>query len=158
MTNEEADAVFDELMMILRKKKLEWIADQVAREIAEGRPVVETLTPVYAPKSGPFASTRVGKSRSRAVEFTGVQPYDSKSKLIKLITAIETTVASSAAMIEHLAGFLAGGQPFDIIFRGEGGEDSGYRVSDVDLTVTVPAGQVLQRLLLELEREVVRVD
>jgi hypothetical protein len=83
-----------------------------------------------------------------------VLPYDAKSKLLKLVTSIETTVASSAAIIEHLAEFVSNGQPFDIIFRGDGPDESDYRISDDDLTVTVPAGERLRHLLAELKNEV----
>jgi hypothetical protein len=154
VTDEEASSVFDELMRALREKDLHWIADQVSREIAEGRPVVAILTPEQAPKLGPFSVGRPRKTRARAAEFTRVLPYDAKSKLLKLIASIETTVASSAAIIEHLAEFVSAGQPFDIIFRSDEADKSDYRISDDDLAVTVPAGERLQHLLSELKNEV----
>jgi hypothetical protein len=152
VTDEEANSVFDDLMRALREKGLGWIADQVSREIAEGKSIVAMLTPEQAPKPGPFSRPR--KTRARAAEFTRVLPYDAKSKLLKLITAIEATVASSAAIVEHLAGFVSGGQPFDIIFRGDVPEESDYRISDHDLLVTVPAGERQRNLLSELRSEV----
>jgi hypothetical protein len=158
MTDEEANSVFDDLMRVLREKGLDWIADQVSREIAEGKSVVAILTPEQAPKLGPFSPSRPRKTRARAAEFTRVLPYDAKSKLLKLITSIETTVASSAAIVEHLAGFVSKGQPFDIIFRGDEMDESDYRISDHDLAVTVPAGQRLRYLLDELKNEVDGAD
>lgn len=154
VTDEEANSAFEELMHALREQGLDWIADQVSREIAEGKSVVAMLTPEQAPKLGPFSVGRPRKTRARAAEFTRVLPYDAKSKLLKLITSIETTVASSAAIIENLAGFVSGGQPFDIIFRGEEPDESGYRISEDDLAVTVPAGERLRHLLSELKNEV----
>jgi hypothetical protein len=154
VTDEDANSVFDELIRALREKRLGWIADQVSREIAEGKSVIAMLTPESAPKLGPFSAGRPRKTRARAAEFTRVLPYDAKSKLLKLITSIETTVASSAAIIEHLAAFVSEGQPFDIIFRGDGPDESGYRISDDDLIVTVPAGERLRHFLSELKDEV----
>jgi hypothetical protein len=154
VTDEEANSVFDDLIRALREKDLGWIADQVSREIAEGRSVVAVLTPEQAPKLGPFSAGRPRKTRARAAEFTRVLPYDAKSKLLKLITSIETTVASSAAIIEHLAGLVSKGQPFDIIFRPDEPDKSGYKISDDDLSVTVPAGERLRHLLSELKNEV----
>lgn len=158
VTDEEANSVFDELMTALREKGLGWIADQVSREIAEGKAVIAMLTPEPAPKLGPFSAGRPRKTRARAAEFTRVLPYDAKSKLFKLITSIETTVGSSAAIVEHLGGFISNGQPFDIIFRGDGPDESDYRISDNDLTVTVPAGDRLRHLLAELKNEVNGAD
>ncbi|WP_342714129.1 hypothetical protein [Bradyrhizobium sp. B039] len=154
VTDEDANSAFEELMRALRERGLDWIADQVSRDIAEGQSVVTILTPEQAPKLGPFSVGRPRKTRARAAEFTRVLPYDAKSKLLKLITAIETTVASSAAIAEHLAGFVSAGQPFGIIFRGDEPEESSYRISEDDLVVTVPAGERLQHLLSELRNEV----
>ncbi|MGT2503862.1 hypothetical protein ACVOMS_29740 [Bradyrhizobium guangxiense] len=158
MTDDEANSAFDYLVHALRERRLDWIADQVTREIAEGRTVLAMLTPEPAPKLGPFRVERPRKTRARAAEFTKVLPYDAKSKLLKLITAIETTVASSAAMIEHLGAFVSKGQPFDLLFREDRVDESSYRISDEDLIVTVPAGRKLQELLSELKKEVGRVD
>jgi hypothetical protein len=158
MTDDEANLAFDYLVHALRERGLDWIADQVTREIAEGKSVVAMLTPEQAPKLGPFRVDRARKTRARAAEFTKVFPYDAKSKLLKLITSIETAVASPAAMIEHLGAFVSKGQPFDLVFRGDGPEEPNYRISEEDLVVTVPAGHKLQDLLSELKNEVSRAD
>jgi hypothetical protein len=69
VTDDEANAAFEELMQALREKKLDWIADQVLREIAEGKSVVAMLTPEQAPKIGPFSGGRPRKTRARAAEY-----------------------------------------------------------------------------------------
>lgn len=158
MTDDEANSAFDYLLHALREQGLDWIADQVFREIAEGKSVLAMLTPDQAPKLGPFRLDRTRKTRARVAEYTKVLPYDAKSRLLKLITSIETTVASSAAMIEHLGAFVSKGQPFDLVFREDVSDEPSYRISDADLVVTVPAGRKLQELLSELKNEVDRVD
>ena len=122
--------------------------------LAEGKSVIAMLTPEQAPKLGPFSGGRPRKTRARAAEFTRVLPYDARSRLLKLITSIETTVASSAAIIENLADFVSKGQPFYITFRGDGSDEADYRISEDDLAVTVPAGERLRHLLAELKNEV----
>jgi hypothetical protein len=158
MTDDEANSAFDYLVHALRERGLDWIADQVSREITEGKSVVAKLTPEQAPRFGPFRVARARKTRAQMAEFTRVLPYDAKSKLLKLITSIETAVASPAAMIEHLGAFVSKGQPFDLVFRGDGPDEPSYRISEDDLVVTVPAGKKLQDLLSELKNEVSRAD
>jgi hypothetical protein len=154
VTDDEANLAFEELMRALRERGLAWIAEQVSREIAEGKSIVALLTPEPAPRLGPFSIGRPRKTRAHAAAFTRVLPYDPKSKLLRLITSIETTVASSASIVKHLAGFMSAGQPFSITFRSDAAEESGSRISEADLVVTVPAGERLGHLLSELKDEV----
>jgi len=109
VTDEEAHSAFEELMRALHERHLDWIAEQVLREIAEGKSIEALLTPEPAPRLGSFSVGRPQRTRERATEFTKVLPYDAKSQLLKLITSIETTVASSASILEHLAKFVSPG-------------------------------------------------
>src|SRR5262245_12325981 len=121
MTNEEAVAIYEQLNGLLRERHLEWLVQQVAREIAEGRSVITTLSAAEQMfgSRGPFERPRRRKSRIQAAEFTKIVPYTPKEQLLQLIQAIETAVRSSAAIFVHLAEFLSPGQPFAINFRSD---------------------------------------
>ena len=143
MTDDEANSFFDELMDALRHNHLHWIAEQVSREIAEGRPTVTGLK-----------SARPRKNPAERV--IQVAEYEPKEKLLTLITVIEETVVSSAMIVQHFADFLsvAPGQPLSITFTGDAPDDTATTISETHLTTTVPAGVELRRLLSELRSEV----
>ena len=73
--------------------------------------------------------------------------------LLTLIEAIETLVLSSAAIEEHLAGFVSPNQPFTIKFSSDDSERVGYSISETDLSVTPHAASALHSLLTELRLE-----
>ena len=107
ITDEEAFSAYNELALILHELRVGWIAQQVAREIAEGKSEITTLSgEEQIPRGlGPFSLKR-SKSK-RPAEFMRVVPYTPKSMLLTLIASIETAVLSSAAIEEHLASFVS---------------------------------------------------
>jgi hypothetical protein len=155
MTDEDAKRTYDDLVEILRGHHLDWLAQQVAREIAEGKSEITTLSASEQRDLGPFSKR---KSTKRAAEFTRVVPYSPKAKLLKLIEAIEAAVLSSAAIEQHLAHFVSGEQPFAIHFRSDDAEGPSYNITEVDLSVTPPAAEALKSLLAELSEEIDSVD
>ena len=155
MTDDEALSAYNELLSMLRGLRLEWVAQQVGREIAEGKPIREPLRTV---RIGPFDAEARSRSRARKAEYTRVIPYDPKSMLIKLIDSIETVVVSSTSIATHLSHFISPGQPFTVNFRGETPDDISFGISEADLTVTVPAADALRALLIELKQEAERAD
>jgi hypothetical protein len=156
MTDEEATRTYDELVEILRARRLDWLAQQVAREIAEGKSEITTLSAKELHDWGPLSLRR--KSVKRAAEFTRVVPYSPKARLLKLIESIETTVLSCAAIEQHLARFVAGEQPFTIRFISDDAEGPSYDISEADLSVTPPAAEALRSLLAGLRGEIDGVD
>ena len=158
MTEDEAISAYHELSGILREMRLDWIVQQVAREIAEGKFEITTLSGEEQDSwgLGPFSRRR--RKARRPAEFTKVMPYTQKAMLLALIGAIETLVLSSAAIEEHLARFVSPDQPFSINFRSDDTERLGYSISEVDLSVTPHAAAALHSLLAELRLEIGDVD
>ena len=156
MTDEEATRTYDELVGILRGQDLDWLAQQVAREIAEGKSEITTLSAKEQRDWGPFSLER--GSAKRAAEFTRSVPYSPKAKLLKLIESMETIVLSSAAIEQHVAHVVSQGQPFTIRFRSDDAEGPSYDISETDMSVTPPAAESLRSLLAGLREEIGSAD
>jgi hypothetical protein len=92
---------FDELLALLQKHGLEWLAGDTVADIQMGKTRRRVLAKV------PRAQTEYQevvvvpaefKDSGRRTEFLTSEPFSDRERLVRLIAAIENTVVESAAM------------------------------------------------------------
>lgn len=158
MTDDEASAVYEELLQFLRQHKLDWLSQQIAHEVAEGRTEKMKLSvPEHLQHVTPFGAPR-RRRRTKFGEFAKVFPYGPRDRLTTAIQAIETAIVSAAKIEKELATVLSPHQPFAVNFRSEDADGGSYGFSEGDIAFIVPAANVLMQLLEELRSEAERAD
>lgn len=152
MTDDEATLAHRALTNTLKENHLDWVVEQVSRQIRLGRP---TRKRVALQEGWQLES---GRRRART-EFVSTVPYSHKEQLKLLVDALDHAVVSTAEMESFILKTLGEGlEPLAIKFVPEGASEGSYAIDPNQVQDRITVASQLRNLLDEIRNELPTVD
>lgn len=147
MTDDEASLTYRVLVSTLRENHLDWVVEQVSRQIESGRPTRKRIALRESWQQ------ETGRRKSRA-EFVSTVPYTPLEQLRLLVDALDHSVVSTAEMEEFVLKHLPEEAGLNAIkFVAEGTAEESYAIEPNQVQGRMTAAGQLKNLLNEIRNE-----
>lgn len=154
MSPEQCEKLFNRLMNSLKEYKLDWVRDQVAKRISQGKAIKKSVV-----AQTEWDSTNQGPRRRRKATFVGTEDFGPEERLQLVVQSIRHAVVATCDMqLEVSEGLASGDEPRVIHFYAEDEREPAVVVEPKALFAKLEALERLRKALEHVEREIENGD
>ncbi len=158
MNDQECLDTYEDLAKLLNEQNMEWVTDQVASEIREGKTVQRLVDTIKDGKDADtlFATDDGSFKKGPKATFSATVEYSPLERLELLIGAIRQAIVTIAEMEQHLAKFytLVDKSPSSIQFQSDEPESKSKFIGGPLSEARAGRARILQELLGALGGEI----